>query len=57
MNVYGAYEEAKEDALQYLYPSGFDGDASLLEPRPDCPVHELLLNFILPKVEKSNPRK
>lgn len=49
MNVFQGYEKAKQDAIKYLYPDAQVGVE--IQPKPDCPVHELLLNFILPKVE------
>ena len=47
MNIFGNYEKAKEDAIAYLYPLG-----EATEARQDSQVHELLVNFILPKLEK-----
>ena len=56
MNIYGNYHQAKSDAISYLYPvrREHEDDQESYQPLPDSPVHELLINFILPKLDDSS---
>jgi hypothetical protein len=56
MNMYGNFVAAKEDAVGYLYPRGTVENDTHPPPHADSQVHELLVNFILPNLEKKSSK-